>query len=365
MRVSIIGAGTAGLIAAKKLASISVPVDVYDQKRVLGVPVRASGILSIKGLESLGIDYKGAVTNTLYGANLHAGRKTLKVRSREPIAHVLDRRILNQICHDETVAEGARVYLGKRIENAAFDRMGRNGIIIGADGAVSSVARHFGMGAMKGIVVTYKAVYEVEPEDSEMVDLYFDNGRYRGLFAWTCPNSDNMLEVGVGVDSRFGNAKARFDEFAASGPVKAVVGNSAPVDEGASLIPIGIRRRIVDPENNVMLIGDAAGQVKATTGGGIIYGGNAALIAADVIKEHIENGASIGRYGSVFMRRYAIDLALHNLIGMFYKNVSVSNLERSIGLMDLLGLSPFLGKYGDMDMPSVILKRFFLRNLID
>jgi len=114
--VAVIGAGTSGLIAARDLASFGIPTVVYEQKARLGYPPKASGIVSIKGLESLGIGYEKAVTNTLYGANIHAGNAVMHIVSKKPQAHVLDRVKLNEICYDECVGKGAEVRKGVRVD---------------------------------------------------------------------------------------------------------------------------------------------------------------------------------------------------------------------------------------------------------
>ncbi|MDE1851524.1 MAG: NAD(P)/FAD-dependent oxidoreductase [Candidatus Micrarchaeota archaeon] len=359
--VSIVGAGTAGLIAAKALSRHGIRTTVYDQKHRLGRPPRASGILSIKGLGSLGIEYSRAVTNTLSGARIHAGGQTVSIKSKEPIAHVLDRPELNEICREEAESAGALVITGQRISGHALDRMSGSGILIGADGAVSSVAGHFSMGPIGRHALTYKAEYEVSSNDG-MVDLFFDSA-YKGLFAWLCPNSNDILEVGVGVDSRYGNGKRAFEHFIRSKDVAGIIGYSKPVSEGASMIPMSMRHRIVDESRGVLLVGDAAGQVKATTGGGIIFGGNAALIAAETIKRHMEEGASLKDYEDIFSRRYGMEMALHRAISAVYSNSGPGTIGLGLRMMRTIGLDRFLGDYGDMDMPSLMIKRFFLRGL--
>ena len=166
-KVVVIGAGTAGLIAARELGRSGISTTVYDQKKVLGYPVRASGIVSIKGLESIGVDYEKAVTNTLYGARIHAGRSTMNVESRTPVAHVLERQRLNELCREQAIDAGARVVVGERITPQRLDEMhGKDSIIIGADGAVSTVARHFRMGALADYVITYKAEVHMDVKDT-------------------------------------------------------------------------------------------------------------------------------------------------------------------------------------------------------
>lgn len=362
-RVSVIGAATAGLIAAKRLASYGIDTSVYDQKVRLGHPVRASGILSISGLSTLDINYSSGITNTLYGANIHAGGKIMTIASRKPVAHILDRRKLNEICWDEAVAAGADVVTGRRISGSELERMSGSDVIIGADGAVSTVAKHFGLGEIGRFILTYKADFNVNVPDPKMVDLFFDNVRYRGLFAWLAPNASDILEVGVGVDASAGNAKAAFERFLNDPGIRDLVKDRKPISEGACIIPMSMRRRFVDDQKGVLLVGDAAGHVKPTTGGGIIFGSNASMMAADSINEYFEGRGMLSAYEARFRKVYGFDLQLHSAINRLYTSLSPRSIGIIIRAMKTLGIDDFLGVYGDMDRPSLVMKRFFLRSL--
>lgn len=361
--VTIVGAATAGLIAAKRLASKGIETTVYDQKRVLGSPVRASGILSVSGLSTLGIDYYGSITNTLYGANMHCNGKIMHIVSKKPVAHILERQRLNDICRDEAVKKGAKVVTGRRISGADLDQMHSLGVIIGADGAISTVAKHFGLGAIKRLSITYKAEFNVDVPDPSVVDLFFDNLKYKGLFAWLAPNAKDILEVGVGIDSGAGNAKAAFDKFLDEPEVKGLIGGRRPITQGASVIPMSLRERFVDENMGVLLVGDAAGQVKPTTGGGIIFGSNASIMAADTVSGYLNGSAKLAQYENLFRNTYGLDIALHSLINRFYTSLSPRSLGTLVDVLNLFGIDRFLGTYGDMDRPSLVMKRFFLRSM--
>ncbi len=364
-RVSIIGGGTAGMICAKALAGRGIDAKVYEQKMRVGRPVHASGILSLKGLATLGIRHERAVTNTLNGANIHAGGRELRIRSDNTVAAVLDRTLLNEVCMDEAVAAGADVETRKRIGASEIESMRMQGLIAGADGAVSTVARHFSMGQIARYSLTYKAEYNVSAPDPGVVDLFFDNAAYKGLFAWICPNAKDILEIGVGIDSSHGNGKLAFERFIRTKEVADQINGQTPLSEGASMIPMCRRERIFDEENGVVLIGDAAGQVKATTGGGIIFGGNAALIAADAIEGRMREGHMLSEYERIFMERYGLDMRLHAFVNRFYSSMQPQHLGAMITLMKVFGAEGFFGRYGDMDLPSLMIKRFFLRSLAD
>ena len=361
--VSVIGAGTSGLIAARRLASHGIETQVYDQKTILGYPAKASGIISINGLASLGVGYRSAVTNTLYGANIHSGGATMRIMSKKPEAHVLDRVKLNEICKKEAESAGAAVRTGAKIDDAKLDSLNKDSIIVGADGPLSGVARHFGMGSIEKYTLTYKAEFNVDVPDAKAVDLFFDNNIAPKFFAWLCPNAKDVLEVGIGIDAKHGNSKAAFDRFTKIGEVAAILERAKQMDGYASMIPMRTARKVVDAENEVLLVGDAAGQVKPTTGGGIVFGGNAAIIAADVINRHIRLGIGLAEYEKRFKKMFGRDVVLHGLINSIYANLATEKIAFLISALKALGFESFFSAYGDMDRPSLMLKRFFLRGL--
>ncbi len=365
-RVAVIGAGTAGLIAARALADKGIRTRVYEQKAVPSSRIYASGILSMRGLEGLGIGYAPAVTNTLDGANLHAGGRVLRVRSSSPVAVVLSRERLSGICMDEALSAGASIETGRRMTTSALDSISSGSIIIGADGAVSSVANHFSMGAIDRYSLTYKAEYNVAVPDRSVVDLFFDNSVSPGLFGWLCPNAPDVLEVGIGISSSSAiSAASAFGRFLKTRYVSEAVCGSRPVSAGASMIPMCMRRSIIDEARSVLLVGDAAGQVKAATGGGIVFGGNAALMAADAVYGNIASGTSLLSYRKRFMSRYGTEMKLHSLVHRLYSSQSPGTMAAMVSLSKALGAESFLGRYGDMDLPGLVIKRFFLRGLAD
>jgi flavin-dependent dehydrogenase len=364
-KVAVIGAGTAGLIAAKCLAASGIDASVYEQKRRLGYPPKASGIVSIEGLKGLGLDYRGSVTNTLYGANVHAGREVMRILSKKPMAHVLDRERLNLACYEESVAAGAKVFTGRNVESKALDSLHKDSIIVGADGALSSVARHFSMGAVGDHVLTYKAEFDARPRDSGVVDLFFDSKLAPKFFGWMCPRTKGTLEVGIGIGPGHGDSKSAFDRLLKVGDVAGAVDGSRMLSGYASIIPLRMRKRIVNEREEVLLIGDAAGQVKPTTGGGIVFGGNGAMLAARAIAGHVKGGRKLADYEHTFNAKFGNDIAMHRALSRIYSGMSAGNLALLIRAAKALGCEAFLSKYGDMDRPSVMLRRFFLRGLIE
>ncbi len=363
-KVFVIGAGTAGLITARELSKKGIGVEVFDQKKKPGYPPSASGIISINGLNSIKTGYKRSITNTLYGARLHAGKEVMSIMAKKPIAHVVDREIFNAILLDEALHEGAKVTLGKRITSNEIYSFSNEGVVVGADGAVSLVAKNFDMGNVDNYVLTYKAEYETQVKDTKKVELFFDSKISKGLFGWVCPNSDKILEVGIGINSGKINSKTTFERFIGMPEISNMIEGAELLNEHASIIPMKLRKKIADDKKRVILVGDAAGQVKPSTGGGIVFGGNAAIIAADIINKYLNGTAKLSDYQKIYRKKYVFDTKVHALLNSFYSNSSPKGLALIMRVLNNLGMSSFLSEYGDMDSPKNIIKNAIFRKSI-
>ena len=187
--------------------------------------------------------------------------------------------------------------------------------VIGADGAVSMVASAFGFPSVKDYVLTYKAEFRCSDiEDTGMVGLYFSKSFAKGLFGWHVPYSRNMAELGLGVDHRAKiTSSSAFRLFMQSDASRSLItARGEALSEHASIIPLSARRQTA--KGNIALVGDAAGQVKATTGGGIIYG----CLCADILAKTISEGRPLAEYERRWRSSYGKDLGFHRIAHSYY-----------------------------------------------
>ena len=164
-------------------------------------------------------------------------------------------------------------------------------IVIGADGPESRVGRWAGIKSLqKPKNMESGAQFEmvgVELEDARATEFYFGSVAPGG-YAWIFPKGDDTANVGLGIISTrtSKNAYHHLMDFirGCETTQKAV-----PVEFNAGGVPIGgpLNEFVTD---NVMLVGDAGGQVNPLTGGGIISGMQAGLIAGKVAANAITEG---------------------------------------------------------------------------
>ncbi len=364
-RVIVVGAGVVGLYLSKKLADSGIEVKVFDGKKAVDQDSKkASGILSIRGIKRLKVDYSNSKINELYGAIIHSNSNSMQVKAKTAQAVVLDRGLLVKEMYKNAIAAGADVVLGKRINQKEIRIMQEDtsNIIVGADGAISTVANSFDFEPIKRYIFTYKAEYTFQNDgiNRRKVELFFSQKIANKFFGWVVPYSNLELEIGIGTSSRANeSSKKAFNRFLKNERIKEILDGSHNTGNYAGVIPVSRRRRTVI--KNVMLVGDSAGQTKATTGGGIVFGLSCASIAVQSIIDNIRKGSGLNSYERKWRSRYGMDLWLHDKIYKYYSTFDKS-FDRLIGISNILGLDSFLSKYGDMDSPRLMIKRFFLRD---
>lgn len=338
----VIGAGPAGSIAA--LSAIryrNAHVLISEEHSTAGLPVHCSGLFSVSGLESLSefADYKKTIINNVQGAIIDFAGAQLTVNAKKNIAHVCARTAFDKILATNAEQEGAKILYGEKINSDNF----KSKNIIGADGPNSFVASYFGFPRIYKFVSTLQANIKYATETPEMVELFFSNSRFPGFFGWVIPHNEEEAEFGCGV-ALPNNAADAFNELLRLKGIR-----KKPKTSGA-VIPIEVRSKnaLTVDDRNILLVGDAAGHTKATTGGGVILGGNCAKLAG----RHYDDPFT---YEVNWRLSLDLDFFMHSLIRDYLANKSDEQMRWFGEKLKAVELGEFLSKNGHMDKPSKML----------
>jgi flavin-dependent dehydrogenase len=315
---------------------------VSEEHQISGVPTHCSGLFSSDGLESLKdfIDYRKLVRNRMTGALVHLGDSQLRIETKKEVAFVCDRAAFDQQLAANAEKEGATVEYGNRITR---DTQLRSTNVVGADGPNSFIANCFGFPRIRSYVNTLQAVLPYAAEDLHKVEVFLSNSRFPGFFGWVIPHDEETAEFGCGSMLPHNVNKSWLELLKLKGVRR------TPAPTGA-IIPISVRKQTAKRSSgrNVLLVGDAAGQVKATTGGGVIFGGNCARIAGKYFNDPLH-------YELSWKRRYLPDLLAHNAVHHYLAGKSDEQLTRLGTKLKAAGLEQFLSSKGHMDKPSRML----------
>ncbi|MEM4389320.1 MAG: NAD(P)/FAD-dependent oxidoreductase [Candidatus Micrarchaeia archaeon] len=349
--VHVVGAGPAGCAAAAAACAQGARVLLSEEHAHIGQPERCSGLVSKTGLDSFGFDYSEAILNRINGARCHSpSGNVIELKFSETMAFVISRATFDLLCAEEAEKEGAKLELGRRVRRG--DLSGKS--IIGADGLASVVAEWFGFPPITRFVTCWQADFErVKVGEPHTVEVFLSHKFAPGFFAWLIPLNEESARLGLGVCPP-ANSKKCFDVFLRQPRIASLIKNARPVSHFAYSIPLSVRRKT--GKGRVFLVGNAAGQVKATTGGGVFFGGACGRIAGKIAAE----GKSGEEYEAAWRAEYGDDLVLHERAREFYNSLSEAQLEQYFSLAKLLQADRFLSTFGHMDRPTLMLPHLAL-----
>jgi len=285
--VLVVGGGPAGLFAAECLASRGISTLVCEEHPRIGSPVHCTGILASESFDALGLP-RDATLNALTTAQF-VSPSGLRIPYSPPaaMATVIDRAAFDQALARRAVAAGAELRLGTRVSvvetgSAAVralvgERWISARLLVMACGANYAFQRRFGLGLPRSYLHT--AQRELPARRPGDVELHFGHEIAPGGFAWAVPivrGSRSYVRVGV-MTSRdpLGGYTRMLARVA--GPWGVEDTDEPPRQK---ILPLGaIDRTYAD---RTLVVGDAAGLVKPTTGGGIHYSVLSAKLASRV-----------------------------------------------------------------------------------
>jgi flavin-dependent dehydrogenase len=284
--VAVVGASAAGLFAAYLLARAGRPVTVLERAGRLE-PQPRTLIVTCHLRELLGALADGAVVNEIRRFELFADGRVATVGLHRPDL-VIERARLIQNLARASAAAGAQIRLGQNFQALGLNgsslrvlsRAGevtQAGTVIGADGAHSRVAEAAGWPRQRTVPLVQALVRLPAALLPDTVRIWFipEDTPY---FYWLIPESGRQGVLGlIGEDGQ--ETRRCLERFLEKRGLEPVAFQAARIPVYTRWVPV--RRRLAAGE--VYLVGDAAGQVKVTTVGGLVTGFRGAAGAAEAI----------------------------------------------------------------------------------
>lgn len=336
--ISIIGAGPAGSHAAYILASKGHEVHMYEEHSKIGTPVQCTGIVTSEIAKIIDIK-KEFIVNTVNKARIHAPNgKHIEIQLKKPNI-ILDREKFDKHLADKAKKAGAKIHLGKRFEGIRNGKMIINGeevqtdYLIGADGPNSTVSKCICNRERKNAIGIQARIKK--KVDKNTVEFWLGTGE----FAWLVPESDSTARVGL-VGSQ--KVSEQFNEL-----LKKVGGKV--IEKQGGLIPIYDPKQKIQ-RGKITTVGDAAGQVKATTYGGLVPG----LLAAT------EMGNSLINYEKNCNKKLKKDLWLGLILRKTMNKFSEEDYNTLVEYFTQKKIKTILEEE-DRDFPSKFILKIIMR----
>ena len=282
----VAGGSISGLLAAREIAKNGHSVLVLEEGFEIGSPEHCGGLVSKNALKELDIE----PSQKTFDGEIECAKifspdgKEITINSKKQQIIVINRRELDKQAARQARDNGAKISVKTSFQEKINNRVRTsNGDIeckffVDCRGVSRLVSKD-----RDGVLLT--AQYEVYADwiKKGQVEVYFDQEKYPEFFAWVIPSGEGVGKIGV--SGKGINTEARIDEFLKS------KGDFSTIRK--IFAPIWIKGPIKNfVEDDTLIVGDAAGQAKPTTAGGIFSCGMAGIMAGNAISEALKTGNS-------------------------------------------------------------------------
>jgi geranylgeranyl reductase family protein len=298
--VLVAGGSIAGLFCAREIAKSGYKVLVIEEDFEIGSPEHCGGLVSASALEELGIiPSSKTLDSQIQTAVLSSpGGSQITINARKQNVVVINRREFDKQIAYQAQKNGAEIKVKTSLKEIKGGKAITTGgtfdckIIVDARGAFSLVQKDR-TGTLQS------AQYEVYADwiQKGRVEVNFDVQKYPGFFSWVIPANNGMGKVGVAGKGI--NAMQALEKFLEQKGKHSIIRKV--------FAPIWINGPIEDfVQKNVVVVGDAAGQSKPTTAGGIYSCGIGGIYAGRAIARYLKTGklADLGQYQKDWTQKF-------------------------------------------------------------
>lgn len=354
----IVGGGPIGSYVAYKLAGMGHRVVVLERKERVGESVCCTGIIGLECVNAFAIE-SSLILRQMNSAKLFSpSGNVLRLQREEPQACILDRAAFDRAMANRAQGKGVeymlhspvrdveveadRVRVKVLLQNMELNVEARAAVI--ATGFGSKLAEKLGLGDFGDFVIGAQA--EVTTTGLDEVEVYFGSQIAPGFFGWLVPTSPQTAKAGL-LSRRNPELylKRLLSSLLAQGKIV-----SAEVELSCGGIPLKPLSRTFG--ERVVVVGDAAGQVKPTSGGGIYYGLLCAEMAANTLHQALQgddlSARSLARYEQEWRRRLGWELKIGYWARKLFERLNDRQLDRIFDIIKTNGIDEVLLKAKDL-----------------
>ena len=355
--VVVVGGGPIGAVTARCAAEAGAHTLLVEKGDGLGEPARCAGLLSPRVLSTLGAS-DGSVIREIHGGILHSPSGVeISLHADAVKAVVIDRPLLNRELLSLARGTGVKVSTHTRVTSARPGSISliaggvqedvRASVIIGADGPKSLVASSFSLSPPEEMLMASQATVVGPIRKSDEVDIFFGRSVAPMFFAWAIPAQEGYTRVGLAASlgTKTDELLSRFLQLHKFG---------REVERIQGMIPISLAPEAV--ADGALLVGDAAGQVKPSSGGGLYTGGVCARIAGKVAAEAALAGrtakSDLAVYKHLFNQDIGDELRFGRAARGLLGGIEDDAIDIIFRAIDRPVITELITRHGDIDYPS-------------
>jgi len=361
--VCVIGGGPSGLRLAGRLAETGLHVRVLEKKTAVGSGVICTGIVGKEAFAEFGLNTDSVLREIQSVRLVSPSHNSILYSHPVSFAYVVDRERFDRNLAAEASELGAEIMLGTRVEDIRIDpervevrARTEGGDAVSFDARLAVLATGIDYGLQKKLDLGRPREFlngaqaEIETAGDLMTTIFVGRGVAPGAFGWAVPSGPGRVRIGMltGKDSRT-CLMDLIQEFYAG-----ELADFDPESIRVKAIAQGLLSRTFG--NRVIALGEAAGQIKTTTGGGIYYG----LVCADIAAAAVQGCFAAGDFSASALAAYEKnwknalqkEIILGHMTRRMCARLSDSQIERIFRLAQTDGILPIVREKADFDWHS-------------
>ncbi len=289
----IVGAGPIGCYCARRLAENGFSVAVVDKDASMPRRPVCTGVIGIEAFDAFDLPRQSVISTVKDITVFSPSHASISYRPAAPQAYVVDRTVFDGVLKKQAEDAGVIFHAGfgcsdiritedyAEVSSAHPTRSIRSRAVIVASGYNPRLISKLRLG---GIADHFDAVQaDAIVEDMPTTEIYIGRNVAPQSFAWVLPLGDGSAHIGLTTRRNGTHFLARFLE---SPPVKGRIHQAGGI--ARKIVPYGQPDRTYT--DRALVVGEAAGQVKSTTHGGIYYGLIGARCAVETLREAFQKG---------------------------------------------------------------------------
>ncbi len=342
---AVVGGGSVGgLSFAMEAASRGLKVLVLEEDQEVGEPEKCDGLVSRRALAKYIAPSERCIQSTVKTGTVNSpsGRSVTLGASRLDVV-VIDRSAYEEQLAESAVSKGAELKTGARVNGVAPGSA--NDLVVTAGTSTPGSSEHYlcsyyvdatGPSSLVGRKrpgLIPAAKYEVEGDwfEDGRVEVFLNQEKYPGFFAWVIPRGNGLAKVGaagIGV-----NSFKTLDSFLSARKVKIRTRVAAPIYLGGPIDEFIVGRTV--------FVGESAGQVKPTTAGGILASVAGGLMAGRWMSESLaaEDPRLMSNYQREWERVFGKEFKLMKRLRTLYQHLSNDDVEKMVAALSSPGIA--------------------------
>ncbi len=353
--VIVIGAGPIGSYTAYLLSKEGINVGLFEKNDSIGENVNCSGIISKECYDRFRLPEKTVIRPINKIKAYSPSGNYIQYNSEDPVAYIVDRSNFDREINKKAVKTGVVTYLGSKVK---YIKNTQSSFRIG----IVSKQKEEEYIAQAGIIATgfefnnlfysgkkpadflFGVQTEADFEDSDNVEVFFGKNIAPGSFSWVIPSVKGYAKIGMLVKNKPVDCLKNFMNSPLISPrVKSW-------DGVMKCSPVPIKPIQKTYYERTLIVGEAAGQVKATTGGGIYFGLLCAEIAAMTIIDSFKNNNFTEQQLKIYEQKWKEILSTELKAGLILRSIfsrfSDKQIDKLLDLAKRDGIMPIIKNTG-------------------